>query len=70
MCKQLGISLSYYTACNLMSSFSSPEVSNGFIFISQELMRREIGKRRGGFSFMSLVLIALLAVLVGYLVKK
>ncbi|CAD5191278.1 unnamed protein product [Musa acuminata subsp. malaccensis] len=35
-----------------------------------ELMRREIGKRRGGFSFMSLVLIALLAVLVGYLVKK
>ncbi|XP_064992150.1 vesicle-associated protein 1-1-like isoform X1 [Musa acuminata AAA Group] len=35
-----------------------------------ELMRREIGRRRGGFSFMSLVLIALLAVLVGYLVKK
>ncbi|URD74611.1 vesicle-associated protein [Musa troglodytarum] len=35
-----------------------------------ELMRREIGKRRGGLSFMSLVLIALLAALVGYLMKK
>ncbi|KAJ8498678.1 hypothetical protein OPV22_009230 [Ensete ventricosum] len=35
-----------------------------------ELLRREIGKRGGGFSFLSLMLIALLAALAGYLVKK
>ncbi|KAJ6797333.1 vesicle-associated protein 1-1-like [Iris pallida] len=35
-----------------------------------ELLRREVNKQNGGFSFMFVVIVALLGILVGYLVKK
>lgn len=35
-----------------------------------ELMRREISKQSGGFSFMFVVIVCLLAVLLGYVVKR
>ncbi|RWW76413.1 hypothetical protein BHE74_00015505 [Ensete ventricosum] len=36
----------------------------------QELVRREVSKQQGGFSFVFLVIIALLGILLGYIVKK
>ena len=41
-------------------------------FVEQELVRREIGKRRGGggISVVLVVLVGLLGLLVGYLMKK
>ncbi|RWW32789.1 hypothetical protein GW17_00002515 [Ensete ventricosum] len=37
---------------------------------SEELVRREVSKQQGGFSFVFLVIIALLGILLGYIVKK
>ncbi|THU55197.1 hypothetical protein C4D60_Mb11t04030 [Musa balbisiana] len=46
---------------------------DGFICVTSaamELVRREVSKQQGGFSFMFVVIIALLGILMGYMFKK